>query len=146
MSDKPRVHNTYHRTAPPDAVYVGRGRGSSWGNPFAIGDPHPVTGEPMNRAEAVWEHREWLLAQPDLVKRVRAELAGKHLVCFCFPAACHGDTLFEVANALECVCCLVLETEVAIGKVDGLLLCLYCQPCPMCNRAGTTCSDFRCEE
>jgi hypothetical protein len=32
---EPIVHNKHHKTAPPDAVYIGRG--SKWGNPFKIG-------------------------------------------------------------------------------------------------------------
>ena len=27
------------------------------------------------------------------------ELRGRNLVCFCAPAACHGDVLLELANA-----------------------------------------------
>jgi len=43
-------------------------------------------------------YRAWLLSQPDLVARARRELAGKDLVCWCAPLACHGDVLIEVAN------------------------------------------------
>lgn len=97
----PRVHNRYHGDAPPGAVYIGRGAGArgQWGNPFVIGPPED--GKDGTREAVIAKHRAWLLAQPDLLRRVRAELAGRALLCFCKPAACHGDTLLEVANCDE---------------------------------------------
>ena len=80
------------KVVPPGAVYIGRGRGGSWGNPFEIG-------KDGDRDEVVAKHREWFLAQPELVERARRELRGRDLVCFCAPRSCHGDTLREVANS-----------------------------------------------
>jgi len=90
----PQVLNFYKvgKTVPPGAVYVGRGRGSTHGNPFVIG-------EHGTREEVIARHREWLLSQPELVERVKRELRGRDLVCFCAPKACHADTLLEVANS-----------------------------------------------
>ena len=85
----PRVYNRHHRNTPPGAVYIGRG--SPWGNPFVIG-------RDGDRATVIAKHSEWLLAQPEMVRRVMAELKGKNLECFCKPAACHGDLLLLVAN------------------------------------------------
>ena len=87
------VLNFYHigKVIPDGAVYVGRGRGSTWGNPFEIG-------KDGDRAEVVAKHREWFYAQPELVARARRELRGRDLVCFCAPALCHADTLAEAAN------------------------------------------------
>ena len=86
VSDKgePRVHNKHHATAPADAVYIGRG--SPWGNPFVIG-------KHGDRAQVIELYRLNVLPTLDL-----AALKGKHLVCFCKPAACHGDLLLEAAN------------------------------------------------
>lgn len=42
------------------------------------------------------EHGEVAEASGDVAKR---ELAGKDLICYCAPKACHGDVLIEVANA-----------------------------------------------
>lgn len=81
---KPRVHNKHRRTAPRDAVYVGRG--SPWGNPYAIG--HWGT-----REEVIELYRVHVLPQLDLTP-----LKGKHLLCYCKPAACHGDLLLKAAN------------------------------------------------
>lgn len=81
---EPRVHNKYHRTAPADAVYVGRG--SQWGNPYVIG-------KDGTREEVIELYRIHVLPHLDL-----APLKGKHLVCFCAPKACHADLLLEAAS------------------------------------------------
>lgn len=69
-------------------VYIGRP--GFWGNPFKRG----IDG---SKEEVIAKHRAWLMAQPDLVKRVRRELKGKILGCWCSPFACHGDVLAELA-------------------------------------------------
>lgn len=70
-------------------VYVGRP--GPFGNPFAMT-------ESRSRTEAIELYRGWALAQPDLVRRIRRELRGKVLGCFCKPQACHGDVLVEIAE------------------------------------------------
>lgn len=85
----PKVHNKYHRTASSDAVYIGRG--SPYGNPFVIGK-HGTRDEVCDKFESM------LLATPQLLARVKADLKGKDLVCFCAPKRCHGDTLLRIAN------------------------------------------------
>jgi hypothetical protein len=71
------------------AIYIGRG--SKWGNPFRIG----VDGD---RAAVIAKHARWLRDQHHLL-RALDELRGESLLCFCAPAACHGDLLLRVANA-----------------------------------------------
>jgi hypothetical protein len=71
------------------AIYIGRG--SKWGNPFRIG----VDGD---RATVIAKHASWLRDQHHLL-RALDELRGKDLLCFCAPAACHGDLLLRLANA-----------------------------------------------
>ena len=44
------------------------------------------------------KHRIWLCDQPYLMAQL-TELRGCDLICFCAPAACHGDTYLELANA-----------------------------------------------
>lgn len=68
-------------------VYIGRP--GPWGNPFVIGPDG-------TREEVIEKYRAWLLAQPELIEKARAELAGKILGCFCAPLACHGNVLIEV--------------------------------------------------
>lgn len=76
-----KVHNFYHKTAPVDAIYIGRG--SPWGNPFVIGK-HGTREEVCDKFE---KHTLPLL---DLRK-----LVGRDLVCFCKPARCHGDSILK---------------------------------------------------
>ena len=87
--EMPQVLNKHHGNIPADAVYIGRP--SKWGNPFVIG-------QDGTREEVVEKYRLWLEGQPELQAQARAELAGKSLVCFCAPKACHGDVLLKVAN------------------------------------------------
>jgi hypothetical protein len=87
----PRVLNQRHGGEPHDSVYVGRP--SRWGNPFQIG-------RDGTRAEVIAKHRAWLCDQPKLLAAL-PELRGRDLVCWCAPAACHGDTLLELANETD---------------------------------------------
>jgi hypothetical protein len=66
------------------------GRGGKWGNPFRIGPDG-------DRAAVIAKHGAWLRDQHDLLRSM-GELRGKDLVCFCAPAACHGDLLLRLAN------------------------------------------------
>lgn len=95
---QPRVHNKYAGSAPKDAVYIGRP--SKWGNPYT----HHQRGTHANfrvatREEAVERYRWWITKGGGsyLLKDLH-ELEGKDLVCWCRPAACHGDVLLELAN------------------------------------------------
>lgn len=81
---KPRVHNKHANTAPPNAIYIGRG--SPWGNPFWIG-------KDGTRESVIRRFQIDILPMLDLTP-----LRGKHLVCFCAPLACHGDVLLREAN------------------------------------------------
>lgn len=86
----PVVLNKRTHGFPDGAVYIGRG--GPWGNPFVIG-------EHGDRASVIAQYSAWVASQPDLVARARRDLAGKDLVCFCAPLACHGDILLAIANA-----------------------------------------------
>lgn len=88
-----------HCKREPYDVYIGRGGGSEsiWGNPF-------VTGKDGTRDEVIRKHREWVVTQPHLMRRLW-ELRGKRLGCWCKSEktptlSCHGDVLAELANAL----------------------------------------------
>lgn len=99
MTDQPTaehrwVFNRYHRDAPPGATYIGRG--SPYGNQFVIGDP--AEGKHGDREAVVAAHRAYVLTSRAVLLRVRRDLAGRSLVCFCYPKACHGDVYAEVAN------------------------------------------------
>lgn len=87
-----------HCKKEPFDVYIGRGRGSQWGNPFSHQEGTQARFKVDTREEAIAHFREWLLRQPELVERAKRELKGKVLGCWCHPKACHGDVLAEVAN------------------------------------------------
>lgn len=70
-------------------VYIGRP--GPWGNPFHIGADG-------TREEVVEKYAAWLIDQPELVAKVKRELKGKVLACWCSPKLCHGDILAEIAN------------------------------------------------
>lgn len=78
-----------NKFAEPFDVYIGRG--SPWGNPFAMGHP-------LNRNMVIDMFREYFFNKPDLMARARKELKGKVLGCFCKPKACHGDVIAEYLN------------------------------------------------
>ena len=84
-----RVYNKHYEVIPEGAVYIGRP--SEWGNPFMI-DPH------RTREEAVNLYLEYVMERPELMERIKTELKGKDLVCFCSPKICHGDILLAIAN------------------------------------------------
>lgn len=94
-------------------VHVKRGRytkwvarGSKWGNPFRIGHPHPVTGEPITREEAVRLYLEWIArGEGRWLLRHLGELEDEVLGCFCAPKGgvsehdpliCHGQVLLKL--------------------------------------------------
>ena len=79
---------------PPNTVYVGRP--GKHGNPFKIGDPHPVTGEPMDAEDAV-QMFEWGASY--MPADTWDDLRNKDLACWCpLDAPCHADVLLRLAN------------------------------------------------
>jgi hypothetical protein len=89
---------------PAGAVYVGRLPSglAGWGNPYIVGDL--LNGGNLTPEEAV-EHFRRALIEGRLqhsVAKVRRELAGKDLACWCpLDQPCHADVLLEVANREE---------------------------------------------
>lgn len=71
-------------------VYIGRP--SDWGNPFVIG-------KDGDRTDVIRKYRQWIENQPELLSRVKRELQGRRIACWCKPDDCHGDILAEIADA-----------------------------------------------
>ena len=95
-----------HCKRAPFDVYVGRGNGSTWGNPFTH-KAGTLAEFVVPHAEVIPRYEAWLRAQPELVAKVRAELRGKELACWCAGAAgltlarpykCHAQVLAQVAS------------------------------------------------
>lgn len=98
---------------PPGAVYVGRGPGSKWGNPFKAYDSSHKERRTAtllfanllySRGEAPYS--EHTIPYPT-ADEIRRELAGKDLACWCMlPAAgepdwCHATVLLEFLARTE---------------------------------------------
>lgn len=66
-------------------------RTTDFGNPFKIGPDG-------TRALVLAKHAAWFLRQPALIARVKKELKGKDLACWCAPKACHCDVYLRIAN------------------------------------------------
>lgn len=75
-------------------VYIGRG--TPWGNPIYLRKDTKV-----ERAKVLAAFRELVNSGyfgPGFKDRVKRELKGKVLGCWCSPKACHGDVLAEIAD------------------------------------------------
>lgn len=78
-------------------VYVGRGHGSIWGNPYGHKDDTLAQFRVATRQEAIEKYEAWLLEQPELLARL-PELRGRVLACWCWPLKCHAEVLAHYAN------------------------------------------------
>lgn len=86
MTSEPRV---VHCKRDPYDVYIGRP--GPWGNPWRVG-------RDGSREQVIERYRQMMLSDPSAVARIRTELAGKTLGCWCAPQPCHGDVLLEIAR------------------------------------------------
>lgn len=82
-----------------DAYDVYVGRPSAFGNEFTVAK--------HGRGNAVRLHAEHVRSQPALVAKIKRELRGKVLACWCAPKGgvdmnaaliCHAQTLAQIAN------------------------------------------------
>lgn len=77
------------------------GRGSYWGNPYAM---HVSSGDEIDDREDVIRKFKYGFDRDNLPTQHQSEvykLAGKRLGCFCKPLACHGDVLANFLNAWD---------------------------------------------
>jgi hypothetical protein len=90
---EPRVWNRNRRGYPETALYIGRG--SLGGNPFRMRDQSDA-----ERDRVCDAYEEWIQApeQAELLADLKRMLRGHHLLCFCKPKRCHGDTLLRLVN------------------------------------------------
>lgn len=68
-------------------------RQTPYGNPYVIGTDG-------DRAAVIARYREDVRANPEIVERL-GDLRGRVLGCWCYPLACHGDVIAEIANSRE---------------------------------------------
>nr|VFK27354.1 MAG: protein of unknown function (DUF4326) [Candidatus Kentron sp. MB]VFK30312.1 MAG: protein of unknown function (DUF4326) [Candidatus Kentron sp. MB]VFK74277.1 MAG: protein of unknown function (DUF4326) [Candidatus Kentron sp. MB] len=74
-------------------IYIGRG--SKWGNPYAIGFDGDRD-EVIHKFKYDFERGFLKFSKEDAL-----ELKGRTLGCYCKPAACHGDVLAKYLNSLD---------------------------------------------
>ena len=65
-------------------------RKTKWGNPFKLG-------KESERDDVIAKYRDYLKGQPELLAALPT-LKGKVLGCWCYPKACHGNVLAELAD------------------------------------------------
>lgn len=78
-------------------VYIGRG--SPWGNPYAIGH-----GDGPDRKEVIEKYKEYFaekISSDEGFKRGVLAMRGLRLACFCKPDACHGDVIADYLDSLS---------------------------------------------
>jgi hypothetical protein len=110
-------------------------RESKWGNPF-------VMGRDGDRAEVIRKYRAWVVEQADLMGALPA-LRGKVLGCWCAPAACHGDVLADLVEALDDAAEPVAD-PVTGPVVATSIICPWCRSDQLADHAeGLRCD--RCE-
>ncbi len=88
----PKVYNISDENRPDDCVYIGRG--SPYGNPFR-------RGEDGTRQQVIQKYIDYVESEPEIKQKIIQDLKGKNLLCFCKPAACHGDYLIRICNDIE---------------------------------------------
>lgn len=98
LATMPKVWNHRDTRIPPGAVYVGRP--SPFGNPFSHLPDTTAQWHVPTRDTAIDAFEAWVYTQPELIERIRRELYGKDLVCWCAPKRCHADVLLAIANGL----------------------------------------------
>lgn len=90
----PRVWHVNDPDCPEDAVYVGRP--SEYGNDYSHLPRAAARYKVATREEAIRRFEESLT--PELREKIKRELKGKHLKCWCAPKKCHADVIFRIAN------------------------------------------------
>lgn len=100
-----KVVNKYH--GEPYDIYVGRGQGSIWGNPFSHKEGTLAHHKVASQEEAVLAYDRWVRTKPELMRRI-PELRGRTLACFCRPKngfqgrlLCHAQVLAALADGIR---------------------------------------------
>jgi hypothetical protein len=73
--------------------YTYCGRPGFWGNPY-------VMAQHGDRSTVIARHATWLAGQPQRLAKI-GTLRGHVLGCWCYPQACHCDTLAALADGTQ---------------------------------------------
>ena len=99
MSETTVIHVRDADFSDPNTIYIGRPvprqrlKGSVWANPYRITSDQP-------RVVVLSLYRDYVLSRPSLMTALPT-LHGKRLACWCFPEACHGNVLAELAEMAQ---------------------------------------------
>lgn len=130
-----RVVNRRNKGARYD-VYVGRP--SEWGNPYGYEEGTLARFKTRTREIAVRKYEQWVRNQPTLVARIRRELGGKTLGCWCIdddgrlpkPVVCHAQVLARIADEAVPIASRAPAHHSYDPKAHGAL----CDECPLQGR------------
>ena len=80
-------------------VYCGRKNPTmpSVGGEYPFGNPFTMTKEDEREA-VVRKYAVWVCSHPEMVERIRKELKGKVLACWCAPKMCNCKLIAQIAN------------------------------------------------
>lgn len=86
-----------YRNSKSTPTYEYIGRGSYWGNPYAMHEGGDDREEVIRKFKYDFDFETF----PNKNKSEVYKLAGKRLGCFCKPEACHGDILADFLNSWD---------------------------------------------
>ena len=86
-----------YKTNNNTSTYEYIGRGSYWGNPYALYENGDSREDVIRQFKYDFDYEKF----PNKEKIEVHKLAGKRLGCFCKPEACHGDILADYLNAWD---------------------------------------------
>lgn len=90
---RPHPGRVVHVNKEPYDVYIGRGNGSIFGNPF-------VMSKTYNRLQVISMYMDYLLKTPSILEKI-FDLKDKVLGCYCSPKLCHGDAICWLLDNVE---------------------------------------------
>ena len=86
-----------HIDREPYDVYIGRRNRKRGLEESPFHNPFPMKNE-ADREKVIKKFEEYIRANPELMKKAKAELPGKVLGCYCAPKPCHGDVLIKIVQ------------------------------------------------
>jgi len=90
-------NETKYRNLKSTSNYEYIGRGSYWGNPYAMHENGDDREDVIRKFKYDFDFEKF----PNKEKSEVYKLSGKRLGCFCKPEACHGDVLADYLNSWD---------------------------------------------
>ena len=76
-------------------------RPSIWGNPYSEKEGTLAKFKVETRDDALTKFEEMVRSDPEMMAKIKTDLKGKVLGCFCKGSRCHGHLLAWIANFEE---------------------------------------------